>query len=134
MAAEAGLSLPQLTPRQQSAVPVLALQRARAAVQRRLQAQGRKVSLTPAAEVTRLAEEYALEHRAELLPQAIAMAQRIYPTPVRNSQHSFKKRRLDPQAELLCASQVRKSAQGAALTRDTGRSEGTLINNRGEEQ
>jgi hypothetical protein len=111
MAAEADLSLPQLTPRQQSAIPVLALQSARHEVKRRLQAQGRKPSLICAAEITRLAESYAQEHRAELLPQAIRRAQQIYPTPVRNSQHSFRKRRPDPKAELLCASQVRNGAE-----------------------
>jgi hypothetical protein len=107
MIAMAKASLPQLTRKQQSAVPILALQRAKEAVKRKLQAQGIKVSLTPAAQITRLAEDYALEHRDELLPQAIALARRIYPTPVQNSQHSFKRRRPDPQAELLCANQVR---------------------------
>jgi hypothetical protein len=81
MAAEAALSLPQLTPRQQSAVPILALQRAREAVKRKLQAQGRKPSLICAGEITRLAESYVIEHRDELLPDAIARAVRIWPTP-----------------------------------------------------
>ena len=69
----------QLTPKQQRAIPILAMQAARHAVLRKLQAQGRKPSLMSAGEITRLAESYALEHRAELLPQAIARAQRIYP-------------------------------------------------------
>jgi hypothetical protein len=110
MAAEADLSLPHLTPRQKSAVPVLALQRAREAVKAQLQRKGIKLSLTPAAQITRLAEEYALAYRDELLPEAILRAQRIYPTPVQNLGISRRKRRPDPKAELLCTSQVQNGS------------------------
>jgi hypothetical protein len=81
MIAMANASLLQLTLKQQRAIPTVAMQRARDAVKRKLQAQGIKVSLTPAAHITRLAEDYALEHRDELLPQAIRREQQIYFTP-----------------------------------------------------
>ena len=79
--AQATPNLPQLTAKQQFAVPILAMQAARNAVKRKLQAQGIGVSLTPAAPITRLAEDYAITHRDELLPQAILRAQQIYPSP-----------------------------------------------------
>jgi hypothetical protein len=81
MIAMANASLPHLTLRQQFAVPILALQAARNAVLRKLQAEGRKPSLMSAVEITRLAEVCAQEHRDEILPQAIRRAQQIYPTP-----------------------------------------------------
>jgi hypothetical protein len=109
MIAMANVSLLQLTPKQQSAIPTLALQAARRVVKRKLQAQGRKLSLICAAEITRLAEDYALEHRDELLPQAIALAQRIYPIPVHQLGIEHRQRRPDPQAELLCKSQVQNA-------------------------
>jgi hypothetical protein len=70
-----------LSPKQRQAISILAMQAARREVRAQLQRKGVRVSLTTAATITRLAEDYALEHRDELLPQAIALAQRIYPTP-----------------------------------------------------
>jgi hypothetical protein len=93
MAAEADLRLRQLTPRQQSATVTLARLAARSAIKCQIQKQGRvKLSRVPYGEITRLADAYLTEHR-ELLAQAAL-------SPI------------DPQRELLCASQVQNSVHG----------------------
>jgi hypothetical protein len=74
--AQAPLSL---SIRQRQAIPVLALQSARRAVKRKLQAQGIKLALVPAAQITRLAEEYAAANRASLVAEAARLAVRIFP-------------------------------------------------------
>jgi hypothetical protein len=56
---------------------VLAMLRARKAVKRQLQAQGLKVSAYSAADITRLAQQYLSEHRAQLIPAAIEQARAI---------------------------------------------------------
>jgi hypothetical protein len=85
------------------------MQRAREAVKRKLQAQGIKVSLTPAAEITRLAEDYALAHRDELLHEAILRAQQIYP-PLQNLGIEHRRRRPGNHGLLVCKSQVRNGS------------------------
>jgi hypothetical protein len=93
-------SLPQLSPRQQSATIILARQAARNAVKRQIQKQGRvKLSMVPYAEITRLAEAYLAEHR-ELLAQAA-----LSPI-VQNLKDKHRKRRPDLKRELLCKSHV----------------------------
>jgi hypothetical protein len=99
-----------LTPQQQRAIPILALQSARRTVRAQLQRKGIKLSLTTAATITALAEDYALAHRAELLPQAIALAQRIYPTPVHHSEHSNRKRSPAAQGLPLCETHVQNGS------------------------
>jgi hypothetical protein len=99
-------SLAQLNPRRQSATVILAQLAARNAVKRQIQRQGRvKLSMVPYGEITRLAERYLAEHR-ELLAQAA-----LSPI-VQNLKDKHRKRRSDPQRELLCASQVQNSVHG----------------------
>jgi uncharacterized lipoprotein YajG len=57
-----------------TAAHVLAQLRARQAVKRQLQAQGLKVTHYSARDISVLANQYLAEHRAELIPEAIASA------------------------------------------------------------
>jgi hypothetical protein len=76
--AEANASLQQIpTIRITTAAHVLAQLRARHAVKRKLQAQGLKVSHYSARDICVLANKYLNEHRAELVPDAIAQAKRM---------------------------------------------------------
>jgi hypothetical protein len=71
--AEANASLQQIpTIRITTAAHVLAQLRARQAVKRQLQAQGLKVSHYSARDISAMANQYLSEHRAELMPPAIA--------------------------------------------------------------
>jgi hypothetical protein len=107
MAAEADLSLPQLTPRQQHAAIVFAGQAAQRVVRAQLRRRGQKLSLTPYAEIAKLSESYLAEHRAELFAQAA-----LSPL-VQNLRDTHKRRRPDPQRELLCRTHVQNSATSA---------------------
>jgi hypothetical protein len=73
---------------------------AREIVKRKLKAQGVKVSLMAASEITRLAHAHLRQHAAELLAQAEASG------VVQNLRVAHERRRVDAQAELLCTSQV----------------------------
>jgi hypothetical protein len=73
--AEATSSISQSpTIRITTAAHALAQLRARQAVKRQLQAQGLKVAHYAARDITILATQYLNEHRAELMPDAIASA------------------------------------------------------------
>jgi hypothetical protein len=96
-------SLAQLNPRQQSAAVILARQAARNAVKRQIQRRGRvKLSMVPYGEITRLADACLREHHELYAQSALSPI-------VQNLKDKHRKRRTDPQRELLCKSQVQKS-------------------------
>jgi hypothetical protein len=73
---------------------------AREIVKKKLKAQGVKVSLMAASEITRLANAHLRAHAAELLAKAEASG------AVQNLRLAHERRAVDAQAELLCTSQV----------------------------
>ena len=104
MAAEADLSLPQLTPRQKIAATVLAEQAARRIVTRQLERQGCKPSRIPYAEVRQMWEAYLDEHR-ELYAQA-ALSPIVQELGIEH-----RRRRPAAQGLLVCKSQVQNGGQ-----------------------
>ncbi len=101
----ATLILSQLTLQQQIATTALAKLAARNAVRRRLKREGRvKVQLVSLSQISRLADIYLEEH-----PELFAEAAQS--DIVQNLAIKHRRRRPDPQRELLCKSQVQIGGQ-----------------------
>jgi len=113
---EPSMATPKLDWRGWRAVKVLAMRAAIIAVKARLREQGRKPQWYSHKEVVVMAEDYIREHRAELVPRAIVIAQEFEAEEERrrewqrqrrrerNSKDLRSARRSEPQGLSLCKS------------------------------